>query len=89
MLLLAHNPDVTMEQDTSRVNLTLSGHTHGGHIIGMDRWLVAPANHGFVRGEYQLQDMRLFVSAGAGQWDGFSARLGVPARIDLITLRRR
>lgn len=89
-LMLVHQPKLAREVAASgQVDLQFSGHTHGGHIIGMDRWLVAPANHGFVRGEYQLQDMRLFVSAGAGQWDGFSARLAVPARIDLITLRRR
>lgn len=41
VLLLAHNPDVTMVQDTSRVNLTLSGHTHGGQITLFGLW--APA----------------------------------------------
>ncbi len=32
VLLLAHNPDVAMQQDTSNVDLILSGHTHGGYV---------------------------------------------------------
>lgn len=41
VLLLAHNPDTSMEQDTSDVDLILSGHTHGGHITFFGLW--APA----------------------------------------------
>ena len=32
VLLLSHNPDVTMKQDTANVDLILSGHTHGGYV---------------------------------------------------------
>jgi len=32
VLLLSHNPDVTMRQSTNGVDLILSGHTHGGQI---------------------------------------------------------
>jgi uncharacterized protein len=53
----------------------------------MDRWLVAPANDGFVRGLYEVGAMRLFVSSGAGLWPGFAVRLGVPASIDILVLR--
>lgn len=89
-VMLVHQPKLAREVAASgQVDLQLSGHTHGGHILGMDRWLVAPANHGFVRGRYALGPMTLFVSGGAGQWDGFTARLGVPPRIDLITLRQK
>ncbi|ARU05864.1 metallophosphatase [Comamonas serinivorans] len=69
------------------VDLQISGHTHGGHVLGMDRWLVAPANDGFVRGLYRVGGMQLFVSNGAGLWVGFPLRLGVPASIDLLVLR--
>lgn len=89
-LMLVHQPKLAREVAASgAVDLQISGHTHGGHIVGMDRWLVAPANHGFVRGRYDLDGMTLFISAGAGQWDGFTARLGVRSRIDVLTLRRR
>lgn len=88
-LLLAHQPKLAREAAaTGAVDLQVSGHTHGGHIVGMDRWLVAPFNDGFVRGDYRVQGMTLFVSAGVGQWDGFNARLGVPSSIDVLVLRR-
>jgi predicted MPP superfamily phosphohydrolase len=32
VLLLTHNPDVSMQQDTLGVDLILAGHTHGGQI---------------------------------------------------------
>jgi len=32
ILLLSHNPDVSMQQSTSGVDLILSGHSHGGQI---------------------------------------------------------
>jgi predicted MPP superfamily phosphohydrolase len=87
-ILLAHQPKQARESAASgAVDLQISGHTHGGHMWGFDRWVVAPANHGYVRGEYKVQDMTLFVSSGAGQWDGFTARLGVPARIEVLVLR--
>ncbi len=88
-ILLAHQPkQARAAAATGAIDLQVSGHTHGGHILGMDRWLVAPANDGYVRGDYRVGGMTLFVSAGAGQWDGFSARLGVPSSIDVLVLRR-
>ena len=47
------------------VKLQLSGHTHGGQIIGMDQ-LVKRANGGFVSGRYDVDGMTLYVSNGAG-----------------------
>lgn len=32
ILLVSHNPDITMIQSTNHLNLVLSGHTHGGQI---------------------------------------------------------
>ena len=38
VLLLAHNPDTTMLQDTTSVDLILSGHTHGGQVTFFGLW---------------------------------------------------
>lgn len=87
-ILLGHQPKMARQYAAQHsVHLQIAGHTHGGHIRGMDRWLVAPFNNGFVRGRYQVGDMALFVSNGAGLWAGFTQRLGVPARIDVLVLR--
>lgn len=87
-ILLAHQPkQARAAAATGAIDLQVSGHTHGGHMLGFDRWVVAPFNHGYVRGEYRVQDMTLFVSSGVGQWDGFTARLGVRSSIDVLVLR--
>lgn len=86
-ILLAHQPKPARSYAEHGVDLQISGHTHGGHVRGMDRWLVAPANNGFVRGLYTVGPMQLFVSSGAGLWAGFAVRLGVPSAIDLLVLR--
>ncbi len=89
-ILLAHQPKQARNASRSgAVDLQISGHTHGGHLLGFDRLVVAPFNDGYVRGEYKVRDMTLFVSAGAGQWDGFTARLGVSSSIDVLVLRTR
>ncbi|QIL82151.1 metallophosphoesterase [Diaphorobacter sp. HDW4A] len=87
-LLLAHQPKLARENAAQGVGLQISGHTHGGHILGMDRWLVAPVNNGYVRGTYDVDRMKLFVSNGAGLWAGFAVRLGVPSRIEVLVLRK-
>ena len=86
-ILLGHQPKVARRYAArSSFDLHIAGHTHGGHILGLDR-LIAHFNDGFVRGRYDLDGMTLFVSSGAGLWAGFTQRLGVPAAIDVLVLR--
>ncbi len=87
-ILLGHQPKMARSYAPHGVDLQIAGHTHGGHIKGMDQWLVAPANDGFVSGLYEVGPMRLFVSNGAGLWPGFAVRLGVPSSIDVLVLER-
>ncbi len=84
-ILLAHRPDAA-EKAATKVDLQLSGHTHGGQIRGFDL-LVKRLNKGFVRGWYQVGHMALYVAPGVGLWNGFPARLGVSAEITRIILR--
>lgn len=86
-ILLGHQPKMARSYAPHGIDLQIAGHTHGGHIKGMDRWIVAPANDGFVSGLYDVGPMRLFVSNGAGLWPGFAVRLGVPSSIDILVLR--
>jgi predicted MPP superfamily phosphohydrolase len=87
VVLLDHQPRRARAAASRGIALQLSGHTHGGMILGLDR-LVARANAGFVSGRYAVGDMTLYVSNGTGLWPGFALRLGVPSEITLITLRR-
>ncbi len=88
IVLLAHQPSLARPAAYNGVDLQISGHTHGGAIMGVDR-LIAELNDGFVSGFYQVGDMTLFVSNGSGIWNGFPFRLGVPSEIVLLRLTRQ
>lgn len=88
VVLLAHKPIFAEDYAAhGGISLELSGHTHGGMIAGLPAFLVKLANLGFVSGRYRVGDMELYVSNGAGLWNGFMFRLGVPSEITEIVLR--
>lgn len=86
VILLSHQPRGARENAKHGIDLQLSGHTHGGQMVGFER-IVASKNEGFVRGLYHVDSMKLYVSSGAGLWTGFPVRIGVPAEITRIVLR--
>ena len=87
IVLLDHQPRNAPLAAARGVALQLSGHTHGGMILGLDR-LVARGNGGFVSGMYKVGGMMLYVSNGTALWPGFALRLGRPSELTLFTLRR-
>jgi predicted MPP superfamily phosphohydrolase len=87
VILLDHQPGEARHSAKLGVALQLSGHTHGGLIVGIDR-LAAPANAGFVSGRYDVDGMTLYVNNGTALWPGFALRLGRPSELTRITLRR-
>lgn len=87
VVLLDHQPMQARNMAEAGIALQLSGHTHGGLILGLHR-LFALANNGFVSGLYQVGPMQLYVNNGTGLWPGFALRLGKPSELTRITLRR-
>lgn len=87
IIMLDHQPRDAAVAASAGVDLQLSGHTHGGMILGFDR-LVARANNGFVSGFYDVQGMTLYVNNGTGLWPGFALRLGKPSELTRITLHQ-
>jgi predicted MPP superfamily phosphohydrolase len=87
VILLEHQPGMARRSAGAGVALQLSGHTHGGMVLGLDR-LVARANDGFVSGLYQIGGMQLYVNNGTGLWPGFAIRIGRPSELTVFTLRR-
>jgi predicted MPP superfamily phosphohydrolase len=85
VVLLDHQPTKARLAAEAGVALQLSGHTHGGMILGFHR-LLALANGGFVSGLYRVGDMALYVSNGTGIWPGFALRLGKPSEMTMIRL---
>jgi uncharacterized protein len=87
VILLDHQPREARRAAALGVALQLSGHTHGGMVLGLDR-LAARANNGYVSGRYDVDGMTLYVNNGTGLWPGFALRLGRPSELTRITLRR-
>lgn len=87
VILLDHQPSDARHAAKLGVALQLSGHTHGGQILGVDR-LAARANAGYVSGRYDVDGMTLYVNNGTALWPGFALRLGRPSELTRITLRR-
>ena len=86
VVLMDHRPDAARENARYKnIALQVSGHTHGGQMPGMYQ-LVKRANKGFIRGWYDVDGMKLYVSPGTSQWNGFAFRLFDPSEISLFTL---
>ena len=87
IILMNHQPGEARQAAALGVAMQLSGHTHGGLILGIDR-LAARANSGYVSGRYDVGGMTLYVNNGTALWPGFAIRLGRPSELTRITLRR-
>lgn len=85
-ILMAHRPQDAQVHANAGVDLQLSGHTHGGQIIGLNQ-IVSRFNENLLMGWYDIGKMKLFVSTGISLWNGFPIRFGVPSEIPLIILR--
>jgi predicted MPP superfamily phosphohydrolase len=87
VILLDHQPREAGRAAALGIALQLSGHTHGGMVVGLDR-LAARANNDYVSGRYEVDGMLLYVNNGTALWPGFALRLGRPSELTRITLRR-
>ncbi len=85
-IVISHQPKTARKVSESGADLQLSGHTHGGMIIGMDL-AVKFTNGGYLSGLYDVNGMQLYVSPGTGIWNGFPIRLGHDAEITRITVK--
>ena len=90
-ILLQHNPDLAEEMPAGfRVDLQLSGHTHGGHIrVPFGPALIIPSKYGniFREGLVQGRRHRVFVTRGVGSATPFQARFCCRPEVSGILLR--
>ena len=93
VLLLSHNPDVSMQQDTTGVDLILSGHTHGGQLnffgllsLGLESRVISDYGERFRGGWAESRDgTPVYVCRGVGE---FYPRVFARPEVTLITLIR-
>ncbi len=87
-LLLLHDPLGFHYLESGAVDLTLSGHTHGGQLglvsFGLD-WTVLKSSRWPDHGLFDKGSNRLYVHRGTGFY-GFPLRIGVPGETSLIEL---
>ncbi len=83
-VLLAHQPKITKELKNEKIDLILSGHTHGGQIFPFG--LLVLLDQPYLSGLYQhSENTQIFVSNGAGYW-GPPIRVLAPSEIVKIRL---
>ncbi len=87
-LLLVHQPDhVTRLPRNAGVDLVLAGHTRGGQValFGLQRWFNA-STLPYLLGRHEVNGYPLFITGGIGM-SLLPLRIGVPPRVDILTLR--
>lgn len=89
VILLKHEPDYFAELDKSKVDLVLSGHTHGGQVTFFGIWTPILPENGkkYVSGVFEEDNSTLIVSNGIGT-AGFPVRFFARPQIILINLER-
>ena len=87
-LLLLHDPSRFRFVPDGEVDLTLSGHTHGGQVglvsLGLD-WTVLKGSRWPDHGFFARGASRLYVPRGTGFY-GFPLRVGVPGEASVLEL---
>jgi len=84
-ILLAHQPKFVNEINDEKIDLILSGHTHGGQIFPFG--LLVLLDQPYLSGLYQhSKQTQIFVSNGAGYW-GPAVRIMAPSEIVKLTLK--
>lgn len=84
-ILLSHQPKIVNELKDAKVDLILSGHTHGGQIFPFG--LLVLLDQPYLSGLYQHSaQTQVFVTNGAGYW-GPAVRVMAPSEIVKINLK--
>jgi predicted MPP superfamily phosphohydrolase len=68
-ILVSHNPDYIEQIDTSKLDLVLCGHTHGGQVSLFGKWAPwIPSQYGqkYAHGLKRKGDTQIIISKGIG-----------------------
>jgi predicted MPP superfamily phosphohydrolase len=93
-VLLSHDPshfDAQVKNYPSKINLTLSGHTHGmqfGIELFSLKWSPVQLRYKHWAGLKEENNKYLYINRGFG-FIGFSGRVGIWPEVTLITLRKK
>jgi len=86
-ILMSHRYKIFKYSIKNNIDLTLSGHSHGGQIGFNRRSLFEGINgHRYLWGKYQENNSTMYVTAGAGHW--FPFRINCPTEIPIFILEQ-
>ncbi|MFO1076869.1 MAG: metallophosphoesterase [Planctomycetota bacterium] len=85
-VLLSHHPDFFFEAAANGVELTLSGHTHGGQIRVFGRAPIHHSRFGYEQGWFEQHGARLYVGRGVGV-TVLPVRIDAPPEVPIVTVR--
>lgn len=87
VVLLAHQPQGFKEAKERKVDLTLSGHTHGGQFgLRFLNWSLAKPFLKYDLGHFKEGESQLYVTAGTGHWV-LPMRFGLPPEVSILELQ--
>lgn len=86
VVLLAHQPKYLNDlEDSSKIDLALCGHTHGGQIFPFN--ILVKLEQPYVKGLHQHNEFtQVYVNKGTGFW-GPPMRLGASSEITILNLK--
>nr|MBN2277610.1 metallophosphoesterase [candidate division Zixibacteria bacterium] len=84
-ILMSHRPEGFDPAADLKIDLTLSGHTHGGQVgyAGQSFWTSFMPER-YLWGKYTREGGQMYLTSGIGHW--FPFRLGCPTEAPLIVL---
>jgi len=82
-ILLTHQPKDISYVDNFRIDIQLSGHTHGGQIYPFS--IIVKYFQPYISGLYKQRNTLLYVCRGLGYW-GVDVRYKVPSEIPVFTI---
>ena len=82
-ILLAHQPKDAEYIDDYRIDIQLSGHTHGGQVFPFS--VIVKYFQPYFSGLYTHNKTLLYVTSGLGYW-GIKLRYRVPSEIPVLTI---
>ncbi len=85
-ILLSHHPDFFFEAAAVDVDLTLSGHTHGGQIRFRGKAPITHSKFGYEQGWFREAGCSLYVGRGVGV-TLLPIRIDAPPEVPIVTLR--
>ena len=69
LILVSHNPDYIEEiKNENKIDLVLSGHTHGGQITFFNWAPLNPSRYGYLKGLYKFDNKEMYITRGIGEF---------------------